>query len=193
MKIRSRWIQILGVLLILVSIGSVLFLNVHEKRMDTKNREVVAQMQELLPARKAGSPLDYSQPEMPVLQIAGKDYVCLLEVPGLGVTLPVGNTWQSGLLPVPVSRFWGSIYDGTLILGGSNREGQFDFCSRLDLGDRLVIVDMQGTEFQCSVARIDRSSSVDFGVLHDPAYPLTLFVREEYDARYILVRCEWPS
>lgn len=88
-------------------------------------------------------------------------------------------------------RFWGSIYDGTCILGGSNQEGQFAFCSRLDVGDDIVITDMQGVEFRCCVERIDRSQSADFEQLYHADYPLTLFVREKYESRYIVVRCDW--
>lgn len=191
MKKRFPLLQVLGFLLIALSLGILLAQRFLVTESIKKNAAIAQQIQALLPEPQYGTTADYSGSEMPVLQIEGADYVCLLEVPALSVHLPVQNQWQAGILNTQPSRFWGSIYDGTLILGGGNQVGQFDFCARLDIGDQIILTDMQGTEFYCSVAQIDRSSSADFGKLSDEAYPLTLFVREEYDSRYIVVRCQW--
>ena len=191
MKKRFLLAQILGILLLILGVGILLAQQYLIHQSVRKSAEISWQIQSLLPDRRSGILSDYSQAEMPVLQIADTDYVCLLEIPSLELCLPIKNQWQPGLLTTQPGKFWGSIYDGTLILGGGNHKGSFDFCTQLDLGDQILVTDMQGTQFRCSVAQIIRSNSADFQKLSDEAYPLTLFVREQYEARYIIVRCDW--
>lgn len=191
MNRKYRFFQLLGFALIGLGMGLVLISQLQSRRASQQNAVIAERISSLLPSGNVSNPADYSQPEMPVLQIDGSDFVCLLDVPTQGITLPVLSQWDTGKLPSHPCRFWGSIYDGTMILGGSSGEGQFDFCSRLELGDKIQITDMQGGVFLCRVDRIDRSNSADFDKLSDLAYPLTLFVREEYDNRYIIVRCQW--
>ena len=191
MKKRFLLARILGLLLLILSLGILLAQQHLIFESIRKNTEISGQIQALLPDRRSGIPSDYSLAEMPILQIDSTDYVCLLEVPSLELSVPVENQWQAGLLSTRPGRFWGSIYDGTLILGGGNHKGSFDFCAQLDLGDQILVTDMQGTQFRCSVARIIRSNSADFEDLSDETYPLTLFVRAQYEARYIIVRCDW--
>ena len=189
MKNKFRVIRILGIVLIVLSLAALLGENLYVKMAAEKNAAIAEKIESLLPKRTGGTAEDYSSWEMPSLQVDGTDYVCLLEVPSRGVLLPVKNEWQKNNLSTPC-RFYGSIYDGTLILGGSGKEGQFDFCAELELGDKITVTDMQGTEFYCRAERIDRSKTAEFEVLESGDYPLTLFVRDRYDG-YIIVRCAW--
>ena len=191
MKKAFLLVRILGVLLLSLGLGALLVQQLLIHRSAQARAEISEQIQQLLPEGSMGTTADYSAAEMPVLQIGGTDYVCLLEVPSMGLCLPIQNQWKSGILTTQPGRFWGSIYDGSLILGGGNQAGQFDFCTMLDIGDPLLLTDMQGTQFRCSVENIQRSSAADFETLSDGAYPLTLFVQEKYDGRYIIVRCDW--
>ena len=191
MKHRQLILRLLGLALILTAVGILAVQQIQNILARKANEQLVAMIDGQLPEKTSGSPADYSDARMPVLQVDGVDYVCLIEVPELGVQLPVRNVWDTKDLSHGPCRYWGSIYDGSFILGGSYLEGQFDFCSRLDLGQRIVIRDMLGAEFRCSVSRIDRSSSVEFEEFSHEEYPLTLFVREKYESRYILVRCQW--
>ena len=54
----------------------------------------------------------------PVLEINGADYAALLEIPSQGVTLPISNQWNSMRLTHSPSRFSGSAYDNSLVIGG---------------------------------------------------------------------------
>ena len=191
MKHRQLILRLLGLALILTAVGILAVQQIQNIMARKANGQLAEMITAQLPERTTGSPADYSDAQMPVLQVDGADYVCLMEVPELGVLLPVRNDWDTKDLAHGPCRFWGSIYDGSFVLGGSYLEGQFDFCSRLDVGQRIVIRDMLGAEFRCSVSRIDRSGSAEFEDLSDEEYPLTLFVREKYESRYIVVRCQW--
>ena len=125
--------------LLFLGIGSLFYMKDQKEQAQEENRVIAQQIEMLLPEKIAGSVMDYSDAEMPVLQIHGKDYVSMLEIPRLGVALPVKNQWEDNLLVTPPAKYWGSIYEGSMILGGGNQEGQFDFCSKLDLGDQIVV------------------------------------------------------
>ena len=187
MKRRSSWLLFLGVLLIGGSVVLLLVSQWYGGHTAKKAKGVAAEIAQRLPSRTAGVPGEIPDPQMPVLELDGKDYVCLLDVPAFGVTLPVQMNWSQWELLQTPCRFWGSSYDGTLILGGSS--GQFDFCGKLDLGHRIIITDMQGREFSYEVCHIERSGNAQYERLAHSDYPLTLFVKEAYANRYILVRC----
>ena len=178
-----------GTALVLVSVGFFLGRNLFAGWALGQNADIAVRIGQILPARSAGIEDDRANTDMSVLQFEGKDYVCLLEVPAFDVCLPVQSQWDAKELVYGPCRFWGSCYDGTMILGGSGLKGQFDFCQQLDLDDLVVITDMEGTEFTYHVERIDRSQTVPFEKLSDSSYSLTLFVREAYSTDYIIVRC----
>ena len=51
------------------------------------------------------------------------------------------------------------------------------------------MTDMTGAEFRYAVSRVDRAGTVDSEKLLEGDWALTLFVRDGYDNKFILVRC----
>lgn len=47
----------------------------------------------------------------------------------------------------------GSVYDGTLIVGGRSEDGNFDFIDQLDAGEELTFTDMTGRVFRYTVRK----------------------------------------
>ena len=189
MKRMPLILGIAGITLIVLSMGLLLWSQWKIDQAQKQNAAVVANMRDMLPDGTPGNPAEYVPGEMPVLQLGGVDYVCMLEIPGLGIALPVQNQWEAEVLRQRPCRFWGSVYDGTCILGGSGQRGQFAFCAQLDLGNILYLTDMQGARFSFRVAHIQRAQDVRFEKLSHAEYPLTLFMRQEYSSEYIIVRC----
>lgn len=191
MKSRVRYLQIAGIVLVALSVCLLVFSYLYKGWASKEAAAVATEIHRILPQRTAGVAGEYADPQMPVLQYEKRDYVCLLDVPALGVSLPVQSTWEQDRLARNPCKYWGSCYDGTLILGGSR--GQFDFCAKLDVGDRVVITDMRGAEFAYDVARIDRAGEASYEQLYDETYSLTLFVQESFSSDYIVVRCSLPG
>ena len=185
-----RIFQILGALLILIGAGSMLFLRYDAQKNAQFARETAIQIESNLPGRRAGIPGEFSDSEMAAMEINGVDYVGLVEVPSLGIKLPIADQWNSNSLRRFPCRYYGSVYSSDLILGGSNQAGQFDFCEKLQLDDIILVTDMTGAEFRYRVSRIDRSGTADAARLMDGDWSLTLFTADRYDGKYILIRCE---
>ena len=189
MKGKWNWLQKLGFLLVLVSCICLLGTELLAKRNQTAAEELAERIASILPPVGEGLPGEYSDPGMPVLQMDGVDFAVLIRVPSFGITLPIADNWENGAVSAYPRRFWGSVYDNSLILGGSNENGQFTFCAEMDLGDEIVITDMTGAAFSYEVARIDRRKEANMQTLQEEGYDLTLFVRDDTSLNYIIVRC----
>ena len=156
-------------------------------------QEVITQIRSILPETVPGTPGISQNPAMPSFQINGEDFVGLLEVPGFGCVLPVADTWDTGKLIAFPCRFWGSAYDHSLVIGGADQPGQFDFCDKISLGALVTVTDMTGTQFSYEVSRVDRASQADTRWLLQEDWDLTLYCRDTYSMTYIAVRCTFHA
>lgn len=182
---------VLGVSLIFVSFALVVVFQIRVHIGSFKSQEVAVKMNELLSERNAGMPGIYSNPNMPVLEIDGVDYVAMLEIASLNVTLPVADEWNSDQLFASPARFHGSSYDHTLVIGGGDYSHQFSFCDKIDNGTVIIVTDMTGTQFLYTVSRVDRSKNAESNWLISADYDLTLFCRDAYSMEYVAVRCSF--
>lgn len=178
-----------GCLLILGSLGLLAATQLRVRQAREENAEILRVMEEVLPPRREGLADTYRNMEMPALEIGGEDFAALLEIPAFGVTLPVSNHWEKGDVTLRPCRFWGTVYDGSLIVGGADQPGQFDCFDRIPNGANVTVTDMTGAEFSYAVARVERSDSARAEVLLDEEAELTLFVRDAYSLEYIILRC----
>ena len=183
--------QKLGFVLIVLS----LLILVADKCMASYHRNATAQllqqMESLVPDAETGNPADYSDVQLPVLQLDGKEFSGRIRFPDYGCTLPMGHHWDTAALSKYPCRFWGSLYDGTLVVGGKDQSGQFDFFHRMDIGDKVIITDMTGVQFSFLVSRIDRSKTADSDILIQDSWDLTIFARDSQSLEYILLRCNY--
>ncbi len=191
---NGKILIIIGLVLLLGSLGLLLFSQHQIKAGNELAGQVVEKMDSLMPERQAGlidtdTDVDVdSNRQMPILQIDGLDFSGMVEIPEFDMRLPIYSTWETGKLTSFPCRFYGSAYDGSLIIGGNDQSGQFDCLQKMDLGTAVKIVDMQGAEFSYSVARIDRSKSADLDILWDAEYDLTMFARYANSKEYVIVR-----
>lgn len=182
-------LQILGLILIICSLVLLVGSRVYEARAKQTAAAVVEKMEALLPEKSEGSMESFTNMSMPLLQIDGLNFSGLLEVPAFGVTLPIYDAWEASRTWSFPCRFSGSVYDGSLVVGGSDQAGQFDFCSKLDLGAYIRVTDMTGAQYEYEVTRIVRSKHAGSEKLDGDEPGLTLFVRDRYSMQYIIVRC----
>lgn len=188
---KMNLLQKAGLLLVLVSSVLLLGSELMAARNQTVTKKLTVQIKANIPVISEGDPENYSDAGMPVLQLEGKDFAGLLQVPSFGVNLPIGSSWDVAAVSQYPCRFWGSAYDNSLIVGGSGRKGQFDFCGKLDLGEKILVTDMAGARFSYEVVRIDRRNHADMECFEESEADLILFVRESSSRSYIIVRCQF--
>lgn len=192
MKKVFSFMQIAGLALLILCLAITVITVFKTNQAQKETPFIVETINACLPDRHSISIEDYIGCEMPALEIEGSDYVALIEIPNFNVELPVQRDWENKDLAKSPCRFWGSIYNNDLIIGGKYQEGQFSFCQQLDIDDRINIIDMRGAQYNFTVQKIERSNDVSFVTLSEGEYPLSLFVKEKYDSKYIIVRCGLP-
>lgn len=189
MRKIGKWLIGGGALLILCSVGLVLFGQLSATRAQSEAANTLAHIDKRLPPPTVGTPDALSSMQMPTLAVNGTDVAGILEIPSLQLRLPVGNAWESRSRTSFPRRFAGSVYDGSLSVGGYDQKGQFDCLKSVDIGTVATITDMTGARFSYEVTDILRKTSVEAETLTSVDADLTLFVREAYSMGYIVVCC----
>lgn len=189
MRRSGKILLFLGVLLMVCSLGVLFLLQYRAAQAESINAEVVQIMDTILIDRREGEIDPEREPEMPALEINDEDFIALLEIPSYGLRLPICNIWDKEKVFTYPCRLWGSAYDGTLIVGGYDQTGQFDFFDRIQDGAGVIITDMTGSTFSYVISRVERSDSAEAEVLLSEDTDLTLFVRDAQSLEYIIVRC----
>ena len=186
---RSKVFFLVGFLLIFGSLGMLIFSRLQANRAAAAAAEVTAQLESVLPPRTPGITENFTNMEMPALSMGDQDFIGIIEVPAFQTVLPICSNWDSGKVSSFPCRFWGTVYDGSLIVGGADQTGQFDFLDQIQNEDLVLVTDMTGAQFSYRVDKIIRTKSAQSDILLDDTYDLTLFVRESRSLEYIIVRC----
>ena len=189
MRRSGKLIFILGLLIFAAGLGILFMLKFQTKRAEHVNAGIVQTMELILTDRREGMKDLDREKEMPVLELDGEDYVALLEIPVYGLKLPVCNVWDKGKAVLQPCRFSGSVYEGTLVIGGYDQVGQFDFFDRILDGTEVFVTDMTGSTFSYVVDQVERSKFAKEENLIKEGSDLTLFVRDAQLLEYVMLRC----
>lgn len=189
MRKSSKVIFVFGCLLIVTGLVLILTLKFQAKQAEQMNDQIVQNMENILCDHREGMQESECETEMPVLELDGVDFAALLEIPLYDLKLPVCNVWNKNSIMSYPCRFDGTIYNGTLIIGGYDQSGQFEFFDYISEGTEVLVTDMTGAVFSYKVSRVERSKSADIDVLKNEGTDLTMFVRDAQLLEYIIVRC----
>ena len=113
--------------------------------------------------------------EMPTLEIDGQTYIGYLELPTLGLSLPVMSEWSYPKLRVAPCRYWGSAYDDSLVILAHNYDRHFGRLQELATGDPVQFIDADGVIYQYTVEKQEILEKPDVEKMVDGGYDLTLF------------------
>lgn len=113
--------------------------------------------------------------EMPMLEIDGQTYIGYLELPTLGLSLPVMSEWSYPKLRIAPCRYWGSAYDDSLVILAHNYDRHFGRLQELAIGDPVQFIDADGVIYQYTVEKQEILEKPDVEKMVDSGYDLTLF------------------
>lgn len=94
--------------------------------------------------------------EMPVTELDGEAYIGYLELPTLGLSLPVMSEWSYPRLQVAPCRYYGSVYDDSLVLLAHNYKRHFGDIKNLHEGDPVQFIDAEGNIYRYVVVGQER-------------------------------------
>lgn len=127
--------------------------------------------------------------EMPVEEIEGNGYIGLLEIPALGLSLPVMSEWSYPNLKLAPCRYSGSAYTGNFTIAGHNYSTHFDPIGGLNAGNSITFTDMQGNRFAYEVQVVETLEATAVADMVSEEWDLTLFTCDLSGESRVTVRC----
>ncbi|MBP3196262.1 MAG: sortase [Butyrivibrio sp.] len=143
---------------------------------------VIAQIPDTVLAAEKG--------DMPVADVDGRSFIGTVEIPSLGLLLPIQSEWATDNAKVSVCRYKGSVYENDLIIAGHNYTEHFGRLNELNSGDEVIVTDMNGKSFYFIVSNIETLGAYDVEEMEKGEWDLTLFTCTIGGANRVTVRCE---
>lgn len=190
-----------GVGLLLIAAALLLTVyNIRESdRAGSESEEMVVRMESLtadLPERLETEKKEFvpeykknPEMEMPTVEVNGQECVGMIEIPALGLKLPVISEWSDAKLKKAPCRYSGSAYLKNMIIAGHNYRTHFSGIKRLNPGDSVVFTDADGNVFSYEVAEIETVGGYDIEKMEAGDWDLTLFTCTNKGKARAAVRC----
>lgn len=210
MKKGTIWMS-LGMLMILAALGLTGYNLMDEKRAENEAKDIISQMEEMemFPEGNEFADIDdgsgkgnsvdeqkykiYPGMEMPTVEIDGRYYIGVLEIPVLGLKLPVMDEWSYPNLRIAPCRYKGSIYDDDLIVAAHNYSRHFGQLKNLETGTEVIFTDADGNTFSYVVALTETLEKTDVEKMESGEWDLTLFTCTYGGQTRVTVRCIKPA
>ena len=138
------------------------------------------------------APAYLADPEMPMPTVSfdGNDYIGRVDIPSLGLSLPVISEWSYPRLKIAPCRYTGSAYLDNLIIAAHNYSSHFGNLNRLNNGDTVTFTDVDGNQFTYAVSLIEDLPGTAIEEMQAGEWDLTLFTCTLGGRSRVTVRCE---
>lgn len=187
---------VLGVVLLLAAGGLYGYNRCEDAHAGAEAQTVVADLQQKVSetadtgAEADSDPLD---PELPVVEIDGNEYVGEISIPAIGIDLPVMSEWSYPRLKIAPCRQFGSSRTDDLVIAAHNYESHFGKLSSLSEGDSVIFTDMDGIENQYVVSKIEVLDPHSVEEVEHSGYALVLYTCTYGGKTRVTVFCDRAS
>ena len=206
MSKRGKLCTALGLLLLLAALGLTAY-NLWLDARASMSVDVVLERltptlssrQSELPALSSGEALEEAfvpdyvlNPEMamPEETIDGRNYIGVLDIPALELSLPIISEWSYDALQTAPCRYSGSAYLDNLVIAGHNYRSHFASLPQLQPGDTVTFTDMDGNVFSYAVSSLETLSSYAISDMTSGDWDLTLFTCTVGGQSRLAIRCD---
>ena len=128
-------------------------------------------------------------PEMPVAMLEGYGYVGYVEIPALGLKLPVMSDWDYTRLEIAPCRQFGSSRRDDLVIAAHNFESHFGRLKEMSLGNTVTFTDMAGIVNTYRAEMIETLSPKDVDAVQNSGYDLVLYTCTRDGQERVAVFC----
>lgn len=132
-------------------------------------------------------PLD---PEMPVVTLGGYEYVGYVEIPTLGLKLPVMAEWDYTRLQIAPCRQFGSSRTDNLVIAAHNYDTHFGKLRELSKGETVIFTDMEGIVSTYCVEKLETLSPDAVDTVLNSGYDLVLYTCTKGGKTRVTVFCD---
>lgn len=202
-KIVGILCMLLGILLVLGAYGLI----AHNQQEDQNAevfvdelvpllREEISQAQQSTATEPINIPKELLNPEDLIMTekiIDGYAYIGYLTIPDLDLELPVMSGWDSQRLLKSPCRFTGTLKGEDLVIMAHNYNAHFGRLSKLSEGAMVQFMDMDGNQWNYSVAAMDILPAEAVEEMTAGEYDLSLFTCAPNRSQRITVRCNFTE
>jgi len=202
MKKRGMIPMTLGLLLIAAALGLVLYNQWDANRAGRASEEVLDVLNEVIVERTAEhrqeqegeekeEQIHKDQNDMVTVPIDGNDYLGVIEIPSLELSLPVMADWSYSKLTVAPCRYAGSYYTDDLVLCAHNYRTKHFYPIRwVDIGADVYFTTVNGTVYHYTVTNREMLRPTEIEKMTVPGdWDLTLFTCSSDGLLRCTVRC----
>ena len=129
---------------------------------------------------------------MPEKEYRGYRMIGSIQVPALGVHLPVMSSWSEKLLKLAPCRYLGSLPEPGMIIMGHNYKSHFTPLHKAEIGDEVIFEDVEGKIYRFTVDAIEILHRSE-GERLESDYPLTLFTCTPGGTERRVIRCRYAE
>ena len=128
--------------------------------------------------------------EMPTEIINEIPCIGTLEIPALGLSLPIISEWSYPKLQCAPCRYTGSAYQNNMIIAAHNYSTHFGGLSSLHQGNEVIFTDADGNVFNYEVVETEVLEPTAIEEMEAGEWDLTLFTCTLGGQSRVTVRCE---
>lgn len=140
-------------------------------------------------AESANYSVDYSNDDMPVIEVDGRYYIGILEIPSLDLALPVMQDWDYEKMKISPCRYNGSYYTDDLVIAGHNYISHFSPLKWIDIGSEVYFTNTEGQVYRYIVDNVETLQPTQVEAMITGDWDLTLFTCTTGGASRCTVRC----
>ena len=137
-------------------------------------------------AAPSATPLD---PQMPVVELDGYEYVGYVEIPALELKLPVMSEWDYNRLKIAPCRQFGSSRTDDLVIAAHNYQNHFGRLKDLQTGNAVIFTDMEGVINTYSIEKIETLNPSEVDAVQNSGYDLVLYTCTKGGRTRVTVFC----
>ena len=141
------------------------------------------------PAGEAEEQTEVQERAMRIFSLKETDYIGILSIPELELSLPVINDLSYPNLETAPCRYMGNLYEDSLIIGAHNYPHHFGRLSSLAPGDEVLFTDFYRETHRFTVDRIEQLADTAIEDMEAGDWDLTLFTCTRGGFARIAVRC----
>lgn len=180
--------RIVGISLIVAALSVFLYWHISSYVYSKKLLNYINAFEKIVPETQNAILEDKKSYSMPMANIDNHDFIGIIEFESNGRVFPIGAYWDS-VRTFPC-RYYGSVYDGSIIIGANNQKGQIDFVKNICAYDKIYFIDTLGNRYIYNVTDIKYSKNINNDVLDKGEHDFTLFVRNIYGFEYVIIFCD---
>lgn len=196
MKIRRDiFLMAIGGLFLVSALFLMAFNRMEETRADHLATETVQVLtQQIIPDLPDQTDTETTAEQIQLVSVEGEDYIGVLDIPALGLSLPVMDNWSDPKLKKAPCRYSGSFLTDDMIIAGHNYKRHFGPLNQLRQGDLITFTDVDGFVYHYQVVAVETLEGTDIEGMKSGNWDLTLFTCTYGGRSRVTVRCErWKS